>query len=385
MKKIIIFSLCVVLFNSINAQTVKNLDYYNKQIEMLIEDCSAGELKKDYYIIIDFADAILSLSEKEEVIKKIESLYKQEDCIWLYESISYSINNFFFHARKDSTPVIRQKLVELYLKYYFYPYLRSSYIPYASKEDFNPNAQKRLIEILEGKKTKEEYELYVKKWRELEQKSEFGWSEATRIMKESNREGDDVLKQIRDSIIETREIPMMAHREFDRQQISEWLVFVMGDLELKNSIPALQKALMACEENNCQPALENSYRITLARLGDKEQYNYMVNNMLDIDIFNVWHFIYFRDDELIWKYLELNYDPKRKVPSGLSGVSLPADFMTVQNIAPYIKNLPEDLQFPTKARYVSEQEAWGKEVYKWLIENKERVEFDYDGEKNWFW
>ena len=388
MKKFIIISCFFALFINSMAQQVKKLELYLSEIDQMLEDCATGEkfLSENYPLSLENV-AKFSNSEKLEYIAKIEDLFLQEKCMQLYREGNKLLNALFFYERHNSSSlVVRQKLVEVFLKYYFYPYMQEGRIIYATKDDFTQKAQKRLIEVLDEKKTEKEYELYVKDAREIITPTDRGWREAAKIMKESGRVGDDVLMQIRDSIIENRDIPIKAKGGFDLAQMNIYLLYRIGDLNLKKAVPVLQKNLSVRQENDSWRSDEEySYRITLVRLGDKEQYNYMVNNMLDIDVFNVWHFPYFHDDAVIWKYIELNYNSDRMIDTGLSGVRYPADFMTIHNIAPYIKNLPENLQFPTKDLSRDNQIAWGKKVYKWIMDNKDTVEFDYDKEKKWFW
>ena len=391
MRRYIVFILCVLGVTHINAQVINDLKYYNTLIARLLDDCAAEkgrDFSKEHSIYI--RDMELNDSDKLKFVKKIEELFQQKNCTELYRKGSGLLNVLFFYERDNISPIVRQKVIELYLKYYFYPYMDNGYIGYAQAGDFNEEAQKRLIEILEEKKTKEEYELYVRNARDILEPTERAWSEAARIMEKSGREGDDMLKQIRDSILEVRDIPSLAKRDFDYVRINEYLITRIGDLGLKNSIPTLQTALFACKGDNCQPNIENTYRITLARLGDKEQYDYMIDNMLEIDIFNAGYFSYFRDDALIWKYIEKNYTSKKGIWIH-SDFAFPANFMTINNITPYVKNLPFELHYdnygirgaPNDDEWFKRQQLWCKDVYKWLMENKDTVKFDYDGEKKW--
>jgi hypothetical protein len=158
---------------------------------------------------------------------------------------------------------------------------------------------------------------------------------------------------------------------------------MVGLLNMKECIPALKERLLACPEEEYR-IQERAYRYALARLGDKEQRQYILDNFMDIDLFYREDFIYFKDDEMIWKYIETNYFSDTPAYSEFS-TPIPTSLATINNIYPYVKNVPKDVEYPSVDTF-EKLSDWSKIFYQWLMTNKENIKFDYDGEKDWsFW
>jgi hypothetical protein len=205
------------------------------------------------------------------------------------------------------------------------------------------------------------------------------WTEiAARNMEQRSVKNDTVLQLIRDSLM-NNEINESAKKEFESLQIDNELIRMTGLLDMKECIPVLKQKLSHCIESDCLYGQENAYRYALARLGDEEQRRYVLDILMGIELFDRRDFAYFRDDEMIWKYIEVNYF------SNIVINRISANLLTMNNVYPYIKNLPEELAFPYKTNDMNEDYKWAKLLYEWLMSHKATVEFDYDGEKSWFW
>ena len=236
--------------------------------------------------------------------------------------------------------------------------------------------------MLKGQKTQKEYNMCLR-YKELAESSYTSWylKEAARIMKSREIQNIEVLKQIRDSLL-TDVIYRLAKESFESLQISNEMIKMIGFLDMKECVPTLKQQLSGCIGNERRREREIAYRHALARLGDKEQRQYLLDNLMEE--FDRRDFSYFREDEIMWKYIEVNYSfDKYFWPTGDS--SCPIALLIMSDIYPYITDVPEGLKFPDLSRDMNEHYQWAKSLHDWLMANKEKVKFNYDGEKKWFW
>jgi hypothetical protein len=381
--------------SSLHAQVqmqIRDFRYYNSQIDSIVSAYSTEEYRDVSAIRLTFHDfglkANLNVKERKKLIGKIKRLFEQDKYTNLYYVGHKLISKIWDIYPIPNSPEIQQILLELYLQYYFYLHsydiISESYYDLNEIEVYTKKMKKRIVEILEGKKTGKEYEIF-KKFYEISS-VEFEtvtWELAARLMKEREVKNATVLKQIRDSILD-RFIIEGSTRNFAALQAKPSLIKMTGFLGMKECIPILQQQLDSCIENRCIDEKEYALRYALARLGDSEQRQYIWNVLIDIKMFDREDFTYFRDDELIWHYIAVNYASGKRI-SVLSDTYIGADLLTMNNVYPYVKNVPEKLKYSTKIVPMSEEYAWAKLFYEWLMENKDMVEFDYDGEKKWFW
>jgi len=264
-----------------------------------------------------------------------------------------------------------------------------------SRDFYSLESRKRLVELLEDKKTQEEYELHLKYCKMVNLGySESFLSHANYIMQQMEIQNDTILEQIRDSLF-TTSVTRSANRSFEYKKIERELIRMIGYLGLEKSIPILERKLETVhlipvvwdETSYPQGEPEKSYRYALARLGNEEQRQYILDNLMDIREFDREDFLYFRDDEMIWRYIEVNYCFDKKIIIVSPGDGILYSLKTMNDIYPFVKNVPEELKYyPDKRiRGMDMHNQWSKDFYEWLMENREKIEFDYDGEKKWFW
>ena len=46
--------------------------------------------------------------------------------------------------------------------------------------------------------------------------------------------------------------------------------------------------------------------------------------------------------------------------------------------------MPKELDYPYRSNNDDLYNQWAKSFYEWLMNNREKIEFNYDGEKKWF-
>ncbi|GHT76726.1 hypothetical protein FACS189463_2360 [Bacteroidia bacterium] len=390
---------------TINAQiqtTARDYTYYNQAIDSLILAYSVDEFNEGggkYFFTHE--DEHLNTKEKKKLIDKIRKMFEQKDYTNLYYLGHNLIFNLYVYQNwyRKNTLEIRQVLMELYLQYYFYPGINtfnSSLVKnnhLESKSDYTKKAKQRIVEILEDKKTEEEYELYLKYIKSLPLAyKQMSWEDAARIMKKREIQNNDVLKQIRDSLL-TDYINRDAKQDFESLCIEPELIKMIGLLDMKECIPILKRDLDSCilklqgPQNNEYywfPRVK-AYRDALVCLGDKKQRQYMLENLMNIGEFSREDFAYFKDDEMIWRYIEVNYFSKNIIHLFSEGEGNPASLMTMNNVYPYIKNLPKELKHTDYVQDDQYENKWADILYKWLIANKTTVAFDYEGKKEWPW
>jgi hypothetical protein len=360
----------------------KGFEYYKLQLDSIVSVYSTDTYKRARTIQLNFQNAELNLKERKKIVDKIRGLFEQKKYINLY-LVGHELLYIMWNSNQNPIE-IRQMIMEIYLKYYFYTWNREIYYDYYNEREeiksFTPRAKKRIIEILEGKKTKEEYEIFEKFYRILPLSYvNASWRDAARLMKDRPIRNDTILRQIRDSILNDY-IIKDAKQDFEELQIRPSLIRMIGFLGMKECIPVLKQQLAYCIEKQCYKEL--SYRYALARLGDNEQRQYLWNVAIDIETFWAGDFAYFRDDGLIWHYIDVNYSSGKSVYI-FSDSKRPANIMTMNDIYPYIKNLPKELEYSRTD--ISGDHKWAKSVYEWLMANRDKIEFDYEGEKKWPW
>jgi hypothetical protein len=288
---------------------------------------------------------------------------------------------------------IKQMLMELYLQYYFYPGTAQIINSYDinGKFYYSKKAKKRIVEILENKKTKEEYEAWLNYEKFLPGSIIRNKWVAEELIKKQKIQNDAIIQQIRDRI-STEYINEATQRMLESRQIEPHLIRMIGLLEMKECSPVLKKNLQECIQNECLGERRKAYRYALARLGDKEQRQYILDSLMDVGsnnysnekYFDRKDFSYFKEDEMIWRYIEVNYFSNRQIGIFSEG-SIPASLKTMNDVYPFVKNVPQELEFPYVSSDMNDDYKWTKAFYEWLMANKDKVEFDYEGEKRWFW
>ena len=390
MKKIILIFICIGLSHNFYGQQEKDYAYFSHWIDSLSSVYAVEQLKDTYDARFSFYEANLSTIEKKKLLDKIRSLFEQNKYANLYRLGHRMIHEMWSVAPGINSLDIKQKIMELYLQYYFYPgteqIIDSDIL--GSESYYTKKAKQRIIEILEEKKTKEEYDIYLNLNRLTYDSYPVLWKEASQIMKKREIQNDTVLKQIRDSIMADY-VYRNTESYFESLQIDPELIKMIGLLGMKECIPILQQNLQLCIQKGCINDQIKAYRYALARLGDKKQRQYILDNMMSIDFsddgfFHRKSFAYFRDNEMIWKYIEVNYFSDKEIDI-ISNVSIPSSLKTMNDIYPYIKNIPEVLKYPSLSDDMNDHYKWAKALYKWLMTNKNNVKFDYGGEKEWFW
>jgi hypothetical protein len=383
MKKNVLIILGIVSVCNLFAQT-RDYAYYNHHVDSLILDYSVNEIKGGGGYNFFTRNDNLSKEEKKKLITQIRKMFEQTEYTNLYALGHRLLYNMYMHL-KDNPLEIRQMLMDLFLQYYFYPgwpYSIANSYNLESRFDYTVKAKKRIVEILDNKKTYEEYVLYFMHNRTIYTASTSGWDEAAVIMKKREVKNEAVLKQLRDSIIDEY-VAKEAKKDFERKRIDAELIKMIGLLEIKECIPGLKRGFEYCMENECDFWEKRAYSYALARMGDKEQRQYMLDNLMIVGQFDKKDFLYFQDDEMIWRFIEVNYFSKEPYPI-LSDLDIPAYLKVMSDVYPYIKNVPKELGYrglgPLKNDY-----EWAKALYEWLMENKDKIEFDYDGEKEFHW
>jgi hypothetical protein len=149
-----------VLLSFCVCQAQKDIRYYNQKIDSLVQVYSVPKYISVNDLDFSLEKAILSTNDKDQLIKKIEKLYKQETYINLYSLASVMLRDMFYNK---SEKAIRQKITEISLEYYYYPL--TSKFDSRDVSDYSPKAKKLLLEVLQKynnkKKDKQLFNLYM--------------------------------------------------------------------------------------------------------------------------------------------------------------------------------------------------------------------------------
>jgi hypothetical protein len=151
---------------------------------------------------------------------------------------------------------------------------------------------------------------------------------------------------------------------------------------MKECIPTLQENLQKLIAEQKQNDYEQAYRFALAKLGDKTQYEYILDTFIPTRHFDSRFFSYFRDDRITWKYVDINYSSGKFYTIYSEGEKVPASIITMDVICPFIKDLPKELENPVFQSGGDQRfYKWEKKLYEWLMKNRDTIKFNYDGEK----
>jgi len=383
MKKIFLIFVCICLSHNFYGQQERNFTYFNHWIDSLALNFSMEKFVDITGAYVDFDNSNLKTEEKKKLIDKIEKLFQQKEYANLYRLGHRILRDMWWMHPDNNSLEIKQMLMELYLQYYFYPGIQQIIASYEldSQSYYTKKARQQIVEILEGKKTKEEFNAYLMHEKSLLMTYKNVWTEAAQIMKKQEIKNDTILRQIRDSII-IESANESAKLILESLQIEPELIKMIGLLNMKECIPILQQNLLLCPEEEYR-TIERAYRWALARLGDKEQRRYIMDNFMDYPYFNHSDFVYFRDDEMVWRYIDINYHSNEEI-SILSDVSISSSLKAMSDVYPFIKNLPKELEYPY-SNDMNDNYKWAKKLYEWLMANKDKIKFDYEGEKDFPW
>jgi hypothetical protein len=395
MKNFKIIILVLLFVNGVNAQQKQQKDfvYYNAKIDSIVSELSTEtHTYQDVYSIFSGAD--LNELERVKVAQKIKKMFEEEKYTNLYILGHSLIARMWNIYPKVNTTKVNQQLLELYLKYYFYPtknsddayVIDSYYYDLNRQKNYTVTSKKRILEILKGEKTENEFELWLRYKKSFPPDTEYWRKVAERLMKKRKIRNDTILIQIIDSLV-TDVKYSSAKQDFDNLEISNYLILMTGFLDMKECIPVLQSQLqIAIENDDMWKRRERAIRFALARLGDKEQRNYVMENMMSYkQYFNRDYFSYFRDDEMMWKFIDVNYHSKETIKIYSIGDGISSGLKTMSDVYPYVKNVPEELAYPYISNDINDDYKWAKDFYEWLTANKSKIKFDYDGEKKGFW
>ena len=396
MKTFFLILLFTLSAYGLYAQQQGDFTYINHRIDSLTQVYSTKEFKSISGTYVRFDNSNLSTEEKRKLIAKIRKLFEQNTYSNLYLLGHRILYDMWWMWPNNNSLEIKQELMELYLQYYFYPgrdqiiqvYILNigQYYYLNNGTSFSNKARQRIKDILENKKTKEEYEAWLQYNKTIPSYISICTKIAKELMKKRGIQNDTIFQQIRDSVY-SKYVYDEVKKDLESLQIKPDLIRMIGLLEMKECIPVLKQNLQECLQNERLEERRKAYRYALARLGDKEQRQYILdhlmhignNNHSDEKYFDEKDFFYFKDDEMIWRYIDVNYFSKKEIAI-FSDYNISASLKTMSNIYPYIKNLPERLTYPDR-RNSEKEEKWAQSLYEWLTANKDTVEFDYEGEK----
>jgi len=394
MKKLFLILIFTLLLCNLNAQQQEDLTYINHRIDSLTQVYSTKEFKSTSGAFINFNNSNFSTKEKEKLIAKIRKLFEQDSYSNLYFLAHRLLYNMWWICPDNNSLEIKQKLIELYLQYYFYPGKDEIIDSYRYDKNknlyFTKRSKRRIIEILDNKRTEKEYRAWLNFEKSLRDNILTSEHFVKLLIKERNVQNDTIIQQIRDSVY-TEYVSAEAKKDLEFFQIKPDLIRTTGLLDMKECIPALKKNMESCIANRdtcdfgtCRCSRDDikAYRYASAKLGDKEQRQYILDNLMAIEEFDRQYFAYFKDNEMIWRYIEENYSLGKSIGI-LSDVYISASLKTMNDVYPFIKNVPEELIHPNWVGNDKEENQWAQALYDWLLANKDKVEFDYEGEKKY--
>jgi hypothetical protein len=404
MRKIILLIVSMCMCINFYAQNNNlNFKYYNAKLDSVIYKYSIGVNKNPYSDMPNFYNADLSEMDRKKIIIRIEKLFKQNKYSNLYSLAHITLYNLWQIYPAKNTLKIRQLLLEVFLKYYFYPgqrwYLISPYYDDLDIiNDYTTAAKKRIFDMLKGKKTQEEYNAQILHRESIPVNVDGFKRDVERTIKTQKIQDESIIKKITDSIYVEKMINS-AKKTLQEKQIEPDLILMIGFLNMQECVPALQEKLQELitkkTKNNKREEYgvsiitmyidyEQAYRFALAKLGDKMQYQYILDSFIPTRFFDKKFLSYFRDDSITWKYVDINYSKDETIQTLSDGGGIPMSLYSMDAICPFIKDLPKELEF----KLINTEEGdykWAESLHEWLIKNKYAVKFNYNVKGGCLW
>ena len=382
---------CDVIFAQDNN---KNFEYYNSKIDSIVLAYSTEIYKRIGGLGISFYNSDLNNADKKKLIFKIRTMFEQDKYSNLYRVAHNLLYKMWYNISpiKNSTK-IKQNLLDLNLEYYFYPdgsdLTNLNFFDLSIRNDYTERAKNRIFKILKDEKTQDEYNAWLLREKSIPENKRICESLAQWVINHKGIKNDTIIEWIKDSVC-TEYISSEAKRMLAEEQIQPNLILMTGFLGMKECIPILQKNLQAeIAENKYYKDTEIAYRFALAKLGDKEQYRYLLDTFIYThSVRSLQKYLsYFRDDKITWKFIDVSYHSSERIyTSSEDHEGIPSTIFTMDVICPYIKDLPKELNNPHgQPQGMKKYYDWEKRLYEWLMKNRDSIKFNYDINDGWFW
>jgi hypothetical protein len=257
------------------------------------------------------------------------------------------------------TQEVRSKFINAYLGR-LYAYQFDGYYGW-KKKDYDLQAKNHLIRLLRREYTPEEIERLVQVHTKYSLSPEYLEEQIQRVMQKNN--SPDQYAHIKDSII-------AYHQNESREYLSKRgysidLPILMGWLDMRETIPLLDS--LSKQNDLCS-------KLALARMGNKEYYDYFVNNAREASLSIAF---YLNSQELIAQYGEHLYSKEEfmfeSCHSPVCG-PIPVVYNYMINLQKFLENFPRffdrDIHFGFPSEVKDIPPSVVEEAQKWMKDNK---------------
>jgi hypothetical protein len=274
----------------------------------------------------------LGVEEQNLLISNVVELYNQKEYISLYGLAGCWLRNFYHFSNSDE---IKRRIIKIYFDKICY--MSSSVVSIGDAKYYTNHAKDRLLEIVE------------KRWREEDLKA---WTifieqnldidsykkDVKRIMKETNKQGEDVENYLLDSLIH-KGVEKNLQSNINRP-INKWCVMIIGSLNDKRFVFALESIIEETKTHKDSSEYKEACTYALAKLGVQKYINEIFENDKDIK----WRYLGTKEAYLRW--LEVNFDWNKSSRANTASPYLPNPLVIMENIRFDIKNIPRELLLP---------------------------------------
>jgi len=327
----------------------------------------------------------LSETEQNKIIDKIENMYAQKVYIGLYDFAGDLLMKLY---KWDNPNKINKRIVEIWYNRICY---FSNYVDCLGfSKDYSENSKKRLYDILEKRWTQED----INAWKIINEHSlkkdftNYYRSKSIKIMKATNRMGEDIEKTILDSLLQDsidKKIKININTP-----VSKNCILMIGSLNDRRFVPLLEKMIEEYKEDKDSIKIKEACTYALAKLG--------VQKYLD-QVYYVYPYINYKylgtkeaflkqfDKDFVWNQITSIYPYQPQIPSALVAL-----YHAVY-LAGYLKNIPPEIEMkfwnslnnfiypqsyknynPEKDEKNKENIQKATEVYNWIKNNPDKWE-----------
>jgi hypothetical protein len=350
MKALIFWISIIFCSHLIVAQDIQNYQALVYMIDSMKKEYSVKELinspmiKQAYQYRKHYK--VLTTEYQNKVIDNICDLYNQTEYLGLYSMASVLLDDYYYYSKEE----VRKKIIDVWYDKRCYSSFTVTSLGNAG--NYSEKAKQRLLDILAKKWTQEDISIWkIRSEQSLRQYYTNDYmQDVKKIMKETNRHGENIEKILLDSLVQddvTRNMKTNINRPVSRN-----CIYMIGSLNDLRFVPGLESMLEEYKDHKEYPEIKKACTYALAKLGVQK---YLDEIYASDDI----NYSYLGTKEAFLRWLDVNFDWKKswwKYHSESS--SYPRPMVIMDEIFMRIKNVPKELLIPYSYSFTFNTKQW---------------------------
>jgi hypothetical protein len=383
MKKTVFFIGFICLSITITAQSTKEYNGFIQSIDSVKSKYAvkrflyAGDFHQSFQANYGNRLSQLSIDEQNSVIDYVCELYNQKEYIGLYRLAGELLKGFYNFSNEEK---IKTRIIDIW--YDKICYMSSSVGSIGNSEYYSEYAKNRLLAIVAKQWTEEDiaaWTIFIKQLLNIESYKR----DVQRIMKESNRKGNETENYLLDSLIQ-QGVEKNLQKNMNAS-VSEKCIYMIGSLKDERFIPYLEKMLSTDYGEERNEWIKEACTYALAKLGVQKY----IDEAYTMEYINFEYlgtkeaFLKWLEKSFVWNkgdrlYSDVRHSPKAivslirinyylKLPQEIKGELWGIEFncFTPESIATYDPNKDEQNRDVIEKAY---------KLYNWIKNNPDKWE-----------